>query len=122
VANAEFRQGDADTLPVENSSVDIVISNGVFNLCFDKPKVLVEAFRVLRPGGRILMADILLEDGVTPDEVAPQGHLVGLNCRCRVGAVAPHYAGRCWIHRSEVPRLDRLSNILLHPRRAGHGA
>ena len=73
VANAEFRQGEADALPVPDGSVDVVISNGVFNLCLDKPKVLAEAFRVLRPGGRIQMADILLEDGVTAEEVARKG-------------------------------------------------
>jgi SAM-dependent methyltransferase len=73
VTNAEFRQGEADTLPVEDGTVDVVISNGVFNLCLDKPKVLAEAFRVLRPGGRIQMADILLENGVTPEEVARKG-------------------------------------------------
>jgi arsenite methyltransferase len=53
--------------------VDVVISNGVFNLCLDKPKVLAEVFRVLRSGGRIQMADILLEDGVTAEEVARKG-------------------------------------------------
>jgi len=73
VTNAEFRQDEADALPVEDCSVDVVISNGVFNLCLDKPKVLAEAFRVLRSGGRIQMADILLEDGVTPEEVASKG-------------------------------------------------
>jgi ubiquinone/menaquinone biosynthesis C-methylase UbiE len=51
----------------------VVISNGVFNLCLDKPKVLAEAFRVLRAGGRMQMADILLEDGVTAEEVARKG-------------------------------------------------
>ena len=71
--NVEFRQGEADALPVRDGSVDVVISNGVFNLCIDKPKVLSEAFRVLRPGGRIQMADILLEDDVTPEEVARKG-------------------------------------------------
>lgn len=73
VTNAEFRQGDADALPVSDESVDVVISNGVFNLCLDKPKVLAEAFRVLRAGGRIQMADILLEEGVTSEEVARKG-------------------------------------------------
>jgi arsenite methyltransferase len=71
--NAEFRRGEADALPLPDGSVDVVMSNGVFNLCFDKPKVLAEAFRVLRPGGRIHMADILLDDDVTPEEVARKG-------------------------------------------------
>ena len=70
---AESRLGDAEALPASDKPVDVVISNGVRNLCFDKPKVLAEAFRVLRPGGRIQMADILLEDGVTPEEVASKG-------------------------------------------------
>jgi len=73
VTNAVFRQGEADALPVEDASVDVVISNGVFNLCLDKPKVLAEVFRVLKAGGRIQMADMLLEDGVTPEEVARKG-------------------------------------------------
>jgi arsenite methyltransferase len=73
VTNTEFHQGEVDALPVSDGSVDVVISNGVFNLCLDKPKVLAEAFRVLRPHGRIQMADILLEDGVTPEEVARKG-------------------------------------------------
>jgi ubiquinone/menaquinone biosynthesis C-methylase UbiE len=53
--------------------VDVVISNGVLNLCPDKPAVLKEAFRVLRPGGRLQMADILLHDDVTPEQVACLG-------------------------------------------------
>jgi SAM-dependent methyltransferase len=73
VTNAEFHQGEADALPVRDGVVDVVISNGVFNLCLDKPKVLDEVFRVLNPGGRIQMADILLDDGVTPEEVARKG-------------------------------------------------
>jgi len=73
VTNADFREGEADALPLSDESVDVIISNGVFNLCLDKPKVLAEAFRVLRPGGRIQMADMLLEDGVTPEEVAQKG-------------------------------------------------
>ena len=57
LTNVEFRLAEADALPVDDETVDVVISNGVFNLCVDKPKVLAELFRVLRPGGRVQMAD-----------------------------------------------------------------
>ena len=50
-----------------------MISNGVLNLCPDKPRVLGEIFRVLKPGGRLQMADILLEPHVTQEEVAVKG-------------------------------------------------
>jgi arsenite methyltransferase len=71
--NAEFVNAGIEKLPLPDASVDVVISNGVFNLCPDKPAVLAEAFRVLRPGGRLQMADILLHDGVTPEEVTDKG-------------------------------------------------
>lgn len=73
VANAEFRHAVADQLPAGDASADVVISNGVINLCPDKPAVLAEVFRVLRPGGRLQMADILLDDDVTPEQVATKG-------------------------------------------------
>jgi arsenite methyltransferase len=71
--NAEFVEAGIEKVPLPDASVDLVISNGVFNLCPDKPAVLAEASRVLRPGGRLQMADILLEEGVTPEEVARKG-------------------------------------------------
>jgi arsenite methyltransferase len=71
--NVEFLEAGIEKVPLPDASVDLVISNGVLNLCPDKPAVLKEAFRVLRPGGRLQMADILLHDDVTPEQVACLG-------------------------------------------------
>jgi ubiquinone/menaquinone biosynthesis C-methylase UbiE len=58
LAHVEFRQGLAEAMPVEDGWADVVISNGVINLCADKRAVLGEIFRVLRPGGHLQFADI----------------------------------------------------------------
>lgn len=71
--NVEFRQGYLEELPLEDDSVDVVISNGVFNLCPQKPEVLSEVLRVLRPGSRFQMADIVLHAEVTAAELAEKG-------------------------------------------------
>ena len=71
--NVQFLLGSVDDIPMKDGSVDVAISNGVFNLCPDKLKVLSEVCRVLRPGGRLQMADILLHDDVTPEDVAEKG-------------------------------------------------
>jgi len=64
LSNIDFRLGFAEALPVEDASIDLVISNGVINLCPDKMAVMAEVHRVLKPGGRIQIGDIVVHKEV----------------------------------------------------------
>jgi ubiquinone/menaquinone biosynthesis C-methylase UbiE len=66
--NVEFRIGEIENLPIEDNSVDAIISNCVINLSPDKEKVFREAYRVLKPGGRIIVSDLVTEENL-PDEI-----------------------------------------------------
>jgi arsenite methyltransferase len=84
VTNVEFRQGVIEDLPLGDEVVDVVVSNCVVNLSPDKPGVLREAFRVLAPGGRVRISDIVAEDDLTPEQRAERGSHVG----CIAGALS----------------------------------
>jgi arsenite methyltransferase len=82
--NVEFVKGEIEAVPLPDSTVDVVISNCVINLSTDKAAVLREMFRVLRPGGRIGITDVVAEDRLSVDERAERGSYVG----CIAGALS----------------------------------
>jgi arsenite methyltransferase len=82
--NVEFVKGTIEDVPLPDASVDVVISNCVINLSVNKPAVIAEMFRVLRPGGRIGISDVVAEDRLSPDDRAARGSYVG----CIAGALS----------------------------------
>jgi SAM-dependent methyltransferase len=82
--NVEFRKGRIEAIPLPDASVDVVISNCVINLSTDKAAVLAEIARVLRPGGRMGVSDVVSDDDLTPAERAVRGSFAG----CIAGALS----------------------------------
>jgi SAM-dependent methyltransferase len=82
--NVEFRAGRIEAIPLADASVDVVISNCVINLSTDKATVLAEIARVLRPGGRMGVSDVVADDALSPEERAERGSFVG----CIAGALS----------------------------------
>ena len=83
-SNVEFVKGHIEAIPLPDASVDVIISNCVVNLSVDKPAVMAEMHRVLAPGGRIGISDVVAEDRLTPAERAERGSYVG----CIAGALS----------------------------------
>ncbi|MFI6211380.1 arsenite methyltransferase [Nocardia brasiliensis] len=84
VQNAEFLEGAIESVPLPAATVDVIISNCVINLSTDKPAVFAEAHRVLRPGGRFGVSDVVAEDSLTPAQRAERGDHVA----CIAGALS----------------------------------
>jgi SAM-dependent methyltransferase len=115
VRNVHFLKGLIEQIPLPASSVDVVISNCVINLSTDKPAVLAEISRVLRPGGRLGISDIVAEDTLTSDQRAERGSYVG----CIAGALsrAEYEAGL------EAAGFEQISVAFTHEVADGmHGA
>ena len=115
IRNAVFLKGVIEEIPLPADSVDVVISNCVINLSTDKPAVLAEIARVLKPGGRIGISDIVAEDRLSPGERAERGSYVG----CIAGALSQgeYEAGL------EAAGFDRIRVELTHEVADGmHGA
>lgn len=81
--NVEFLRGNIEAIPLPGNTIDVVISNCVINLSVDKPAVFAETFRVLRPGGRLGISDVVADDHLTPAERAERGSYVS----CIAGAL-----------------------------------
>ena len=84
VTNVEFVRGTIENVPLPSSSIDVVISNCVINLAADKAAVLREIARVLRPGGRVGVSDVVADDSLSPEERAERGSFAG----CIAGALS----------------------------------
>ncbi|EFL29525.1 methyltransferase type 11 [Streptomyces viridochromogenes DSM 40736] len=82
--NVEFLKGTIEAIPLPANTIDVVISNCVINLSVDKPAVFAETFRVLKPGGRIGVTDVVGDDTLTTDQRAERGDYVG----CIAGALS----------------------------------
>ncbi len=85
LANVEFRLGGIEQLPIADETIDVIISNCVINLTSDKERVFAEAFRVLGPGGRVCIADVLATRPIPQKFLGDQGMV----CGCMGGAAAP---------------------------------
>lgn len=107
--NVHFRRGLLEALPVDDASVDCVISNGVINLCPDKAQVFREVRRVLRPGGRLALADIVTEAEL-PEQVTCNASLWAA---C-IGGAAREDRYRAWMDEAGL----RVSRVKENPRYA----
>ena len=107
----EFLRGQIEAIPLPDRSVDVIISNCVINLSTDRPAVFAESFRVLRPGGRLGISDILAEDHLTAAQRLERGARVG----CIAGA--PSFAE----YRHGLTRAGFTGITIIPAQQAGDG-
>jgi SAM-dependent methyltransferase len=123
VENVEFLEGYMEDVPLPDGSVDVIISNCVVNLSTDKPRVFAEMRRVLRPGGRLGITDIVAADELTPEERAERGSYAG----CIAGALSfaeyREELARAGFEDVELepthPAADRMFSVIVRATRSG---
>jgi ubiquinone/menaquinone biosynthesis C-methylase UbiE len=104
--NVEFRKGEMEAMPIDSSSIDVIISNCVINLSPDKDAVFAEAFRVLKPGGRLHVSDIVLNRELAEEERSDLASWAG----CQAGALLESdYLARLQAAGFSVVRVDSSS-------------
>jgi arsenite methyltransferase len=105
--NVEFLKGQIEAIPLPAETIDVVISNCVVNLSTHKPAVFAETYRVLKPGGRIGITDVVAEDDLTPEERAERGAWVG----CIAGALSKTE----YEHGLAAAGFEQVSMTFTHP-------
>ena len=121
VENVEWLRGEIEAIPLPAESVDVVISNCVINLSGDKPRVLAEAARVLRPGGRFAVSDVIADEEMDAETRADMaqwtGCIAGALTRCEF-ELALRDAGLVDIEISETHRVhDRAASAIVRARK-----
>lgn len=126
ITNARFLPGRIEDIPLPDNHIDVVISNCVINLSGDKARVLAEAFRVLKPGGRLGISDVTADDGVDPVQLARAEDHVG----CLAGTLTqPQYqrllanAGFTGVTVANASQAgDGLHSVIIRATKPGRGS